>query len=88
MIYELKATWIPRGFSFYVKVGLTLCIKTNMPVGLFVAVLHLVDKKRMTDEEIDTYWKQRKYFEKALPIPPFYSDGNSIGATTWFKVFK
>lgn len=59
--------------------------KTNMPVGLFVAVWHLVDGKKMSDEEIQTYWEQRKYFEKVLPIPPFYSDGNSIGATTWFK---
>jgi thiamine biosynthesis protein ThiC len=56
-----------------------------MPVGLFVAVWHLVDEKRMSDEEIQTYWEQRKHFEKVLPIPPFYSDGNSIGATTWFK---
>lgn len=56
-----------------------------MPVGLFVAVWHLVDGKRMTDDEIKIYWEQRKYFEKALPVPPFYSDGNTIGATTWFK---
>jgi hypothetical protein len=29
--------------------------------------------------------ENRKYFEEVLPIPPFYSDGNSIGAVTWFK---
>ncbi|WP_226670316.1 hypothetical protein [Metabacillus litoralis] len=39
----------------------------------------------MLDEEIETYWEQRRYFEDALPVPSFYSDGNSIGAVTWFK---
>ncbi|QHQ62002.1 hypothetical protein Ana3638_15420 [Anaerocolumna sedimenticola] len=58
--------------------------KTGQPVGLFVAVWHLVGKC-LTEEETQEYWKNRKYFEEALPIPPFYSDGNTIGAVTWFK---
>ncbi|WP_416150108.1 hypothetical protein ACM26V_03695 [Salipaludibacillus sp. HK11] len=59
--------------------------RTNMTVGVFVAVWHLVDGKRMLDEEIETYWEHRKYFEEALPVPSFYSDENSIEAVTWFK---
>lgn len=56
-----------------------------MPVGLFVAVGHLVDRKVLNEDEIQTYWEQRHYFEKVLPIPPFYEDGNTIRAVTWFK---
>lgn len=59
--------------------------KTGQPVGLFVAVWQLLDKC-LTEEEASEYWSNRKYFEEVLPIPPFYSDGNSIGAVTWFKV--
>ena len=58
--------------------------KTGQPVGLFVAVWHLLDKY-LTEEETQEYWINRKYFEEVLPIPPFYFDGNSIGAVTWFK---
>lgn len=59
--------------------------KTNMPVGLFVAVGHLVDRKILSDDEIKLYWEQRHYFERVLPVPPFYADGNTIRAVTWFK---
>ena len=59
--------------------------KTSKPVGLFVAVWHFVQKGILTKEEVEEYWAKRCYTEEALPIPPFYSDGNSIGAVTWFK---
>ncbi|WP_078551988.1 hypothetical protein [Bacillus alkalicellulosilyticus] len=62
--------------------------KTGMPVGIFVAVGHLVDERRMLEEEIQTYWEQRKYFEEVLPVPPFYWEGNPLGAVTWFKENK
>lgn len=39
----------------------------------------------MSEEETAAYWKNREYFEKILPVPPFYKDGNPDHATTWFK---
>ena len=53
---------------------------TQQPRGIFTAVWKLVDEKILTDEEISEYWKNREYFEKVLPVPPFYER-----ATTWFK---
>lgn len=58
---------------------------TKKPRGIFTTVGKLVDAKTMTEEEIAEYWKQREYFEKVLPVPPFYKDGNTEGAITWFK---
>ena len=53
--------------------------------GFFTTVGKLVDAKTMTKEEIAEYWKQREYFEKILPVPPFYEKGNPEHAVTWFK---
>lgn len=44
-----------------------------------------MEQKILTNEETKEYWEQRRFFETALPIPPFYCDGNSIKAVTWFK---
>ncbi|MBP7902414.1 MAG: hypothetical protein KA015_06325 [Spirochaetes bacterium] len=59
--------------------------RTQQPVGLFVAIWTLVDKKILSEDEISEYWIQRKWFEENLPVPPFYNDGNSINAITWYK---
>ncbi len=59
--------------------------KTKQPVGLFVAVWHLVQQNMLTIEEVEEYWKMRRFTEEVLPIPAFYADGNSVGAVTWFK---
>lgn len=58
---------------------------TKQPRGIFTAVWRLVDEKIMTEDEEKEYWKNREYFEKVLPVPPFYNDGNPEGAVTWFK---
>lgn len=58
---------------------------TQQPRGIFTAVGKLVDAKTMTEEEIAEYWKNREYFERVLPVPPFYEGGNKERATTWFK---
>ena len=58
---------------------------TKKPRGLFTAVGKLVDAKLLTEEEEKEYWRQRKYFEKVLPVPPFYEKGNPDHAVTWFK---
>ncbi len=59
--------------------------KTNHPVGVFVAVWHLVRSNYLTDDEVREYWDIRRYTERVLPIPPFYDDRNTMGAITWFK---
>ncbi|MCR4580483.1 MAG: hypothetical protein K5681_09060 [Treponema sp.] len=58
---------------------------TQQPRGIFTAVGKLVDAKVLTEEETTEYWKNREYFEKVLPVPPFYETGNQEKATTWFK---
>lgn len=59
--------------------------RTNEPEGLFVAVWRLVDQKLVTAREEWRYWRNRKWFEANLPIPPFYDAGNPEGAITWYK---
>ncbi len=58
---------------------------TKQPRGLFTAIWKLVDAKILSEEEEKEYWKNRAYFEKVLPVPPFYENGNPDGAVTWFK---
>lgn len=53
--------------------------------GIYVAVWHLIRDKKVTQEEEAEYWKHRAWFEKNLPIPPFYEAGNQERAITWFK---
>ena len=58
---------------------------TGQPRGIFTAVGKLVDAKILSEEEEKDYWKNREYFEKVLPVPPFYEKGNPDKAVTWFK---
>jgi hypothetical protein len=58
---------------------------TQRPRGLFATIGKLVDQDIMDSDEVEEYWKQRKWFEANLPVPPFYEDGNSIKAITWYK---
>ena len=58
---------------------------TKQPRGIFTTVGQLVDAEIPTKEEIAEYWKNREYFEKVLPLPPYYEAGNPDGAVTWFK---
>lgn len=58
---------------------------TQQPRGIFTAVGKLVDAGILTEEEQKEYWKNRGYFEKVLPVPPFYEEGNPEKATTWIK---
>ena len=39
----------------------------------------------LSEAETAEYWKNRRYFEEILPVPPFYEQGNPEGAITWFK---
>ena len=58
---------------------------TQQPRGLFTAIAKLVEAKILTEEEEKKYWQNREYFERELPVPPFYEQGNPEKATTWFK---
>ena len=58
---------------------------TKQPRGIFTAIGKLVDAGILTAEETEEYWKNREYFERVLPVPPFYEKGNPDGAITWFK---
>lgn len=58
---------------------------TKQPRGIFTAVWRLIDAGVTTEEETAEYWRNRKYFEEALPLPPYYKAGNPEGAVTWFK---
>ena len=58
---------------------------TKQPRGLFTAIGKLVDANLLSEKEEKDYWKNRAYFEKVLPVPPFYEQGNPDGAITWFK---
>ena len=58
---------------------------TGQPRGIFTAIGKLVDGKVLSESEESEYWKNREYFEKVLPVPPFYEQGNPDKAITWFK---
>lgn len=59
--------------------------RLGVEVGVFVAVDHLRRAERLTESEEELYFDIDDWFHENLPNPPFYEDGNSIGAVTWFK---
>ncbi|NQU45210.1 hypothetical protein HQ520_18155 [bacterium] len=58
---------------------------TKRPKGLFAAVGNLVDQKIMSEAEIEEYWRNRRWFEANLLIPPFYGDLKPVLPITWYK---
>jgi hypothetical protein len=59
--------------------------RLGVEVGIFVAVDHLRRAERLTEDEEELYFDVHEWFEIHLPNPPFYDDGNTPGAVTWFK---
>jgi hypothetical protein len=59
--------------------------RLGVEVGIFVAVDHLRRAGRLGVDEQRRYVDIEDWFHEHLPDPPFYGDGNSIGAVTWFK---
>ncbi len=59
--------------------------RLGVEVGIFVAVDHLRRADRLTEWEEELYFDIDDWFNEHLPNPPFYEDGNSVGAVTWFK---
>ena len=58
---------------------------TRYPKGVFSLCWNLIRDKALTAEEEKAYWENRAYFERVLPVPPFYAQGNPDRAVTWFK---
>ena len=54
-------------------------------MGIFVAVDHLRRAGRLSEEEEELYFAIDDWFNAELPNPPFYADGNTVGAVTWFR---
>ncbi len=69
----------------YVRLQATYVGRLGVHVGIFVAVDHLRRADRLTLDEETLFFDVDDWFRAALPQPPFYDDGNSIGAVTWFK---
>lgn len=59
--------------------------RLGVEVGIFVAVDHLRRADRLTEDEEELYFDLDDWFKVHLPNPPFYDDGNTKGAVTWFK---
>ncbi|MEU8397990.1 hypothetical protein AB0C28_22575 [Nonomuraea sp. NPDC048892] len=71
--------------SPYLRLQVDYVGRLGVEVGIFVAVDHLRRKNLLTPEEEELYFDIDDWFREHLPEPPFYADGNSIGAITWFK---
>lgn len=69
----------------YVRLQATYIGRLGVNVGIFVAVDHLRRADRLSVDEENLYFDVDDWFRSALPQPPFYDDGNTLGAVTWFK---
>ena len=69
----------------YVRVQVYYSGKLGYPVGIFGACHHLRRAKRLSPEDDKLFGDVDSWFDRQLPIPPFYEDGNSLRAITWFK---
>lgn len=74
-----------HGQEPFVRLQATYRGRLGVEVGIFVAVDHLRRAGRLSEEEEEFYFDVEDWFEAELPNPPFYADGNTIGAVTWFK---
>lgn len=73
----------------YMRIQTRYCGKTGKPVGIFGACWHLLRRTMhadgLDDKEKEVFMEIEHWFVEHLPTPPFYEDGNSIKAITWFK---
>jgi hypothetical protein len=69
----------------YLRLQVRYCGRLGVPVGIFVAVDHLRRRGSLSASDEELYFGIEDFFLAGLPQPPFYADGNTIGAVTWFK---
>lgn len=74
-----------RNTGEFIRLQATYRGRHGVEVGLFVAVDHLRRADRLSEDEEELYFDIDDWFEANLPNPPFYEDGNSVRAVTWFK---
>lgn len=71
--------------GFYLRSQARYYGRLGVEVGIFVAVDHLRRAGKLSADQEERYFAIDDWFEEHLLNPPFYDDGNSIGAVTWFK---
>ncbi len=59
--------------------------RTGKPIGIFTAFHHLRKRGEISNVDWRYFEEVDSWFKEKLPYPPFYSDGNRVGAVTWFK---
>lgn len=69
----------------YTRVQVRYRGRLGVEVGVIVAADHLRRGGFLTPEQERIRQDVDAYLQAELPNPPFYDDGNSIGAVTWFK---
>lgn|GEM_PF-209574 len=69
----------------FVRVQVSYRGRLGIEVGVFVAVDHLRRADQLSADELEQWLDIDDWFIEHLPHPPFYADGNSIGAVTWFR---
>lgn len=69
----------------YIRVQARYRGRLGVEVGVFVAVDHLRRAGVLSAADEAQYFDIDDWFNTHLPNPPFYNDGNSVGAVTWFK---
>jgi hypothetical protein len=79
---------MPKAGETYVRIQALYRGRLGVEVGIFVAVDHLRRADRLTEDEEELYFDIHDWFEVHLPNPPFYEDGNTTGAVTWFKTSR
>lgn len=80
-----QAGSVPEVEARFVRLQASYRGLLGVEVGIFVAVDHLRRADRLTPDEEELYFDIDDWFRDELPNPPFYEDGNSVGAVTWFK---
>jgi len=73
------------GLLRYIRFQVTYSGKLGYPVGIFGACHHLRRAGVLSPEEDKLFAEVDAWFEREMPSPPFYADGNTRKAITWFR---